>query len=251
MSDSHSDQPVVIVERSESGLGGFLLGLAVGAGVALLFAPKTGEETRQQLKNTGRRLRTAASEKAEDLQEALGSGYEHTRDRIEEGLETARETISEKRDSARDALRAGKGAVKSARSELETLAKRLGLAERTRFTGFISDEERDALLVGSRVCVCPSEKEGWGLTVIEANCAGTPVVASDAPGLRDSVRHGETGFLVSGGVEAFAERIGELLADDALAMRMSRGALEWSARFDWERAASEMAVAIDAARAPR
>jgi gas vesicle protein len=119
MSTNHSDQPVVIVERSEGGLGGFLLGLAVGAGVALLFAPRTGEETRRQLKNTGRRLRSAASEKAEDLQEALGGGYERTRDRIEEGLETARDTIGEKRETARDAVRAGKAAVKSARSELE------------------------------------------------------------------------------------------------------------------------------------
>ena len=99
------------------------------------------------------------------------------------------------------------------------------------------------------MCVCASEKEGWGLTVIEANSAGTPVVASDAPGLRDSVRHGETGFLVQGGVEAFADRIAELLADDGLAVRMSRAALVWSKHFDWDRAASEMAGAIDAARA--
>ena len=119
MSDHRSDQPVVIVERSESGLGGFLLGLAVGAGIALLWTPKTGEETRRQLKNTGRRLRAAASEKAEDLQEALSGGYERTRDRIDEGLDSARQTLDEKRERARDAFDAGKSAVKSARSELE------------------------------------------------------------------------------------------------------------------------------------
>ncbi len=114
-----SDQPVVIVERSDSGLGGFLLGLAVGAGMALLFAPKTGEETRRQLKNTGRRLRTVASERAEDLQDALGGGYERTRVRVEEGLDSARQTIDEKRESAKDAYKAGRSAVKTARSELE------------------------------------------------------------------------------------------------------------------------------------
>ncbi len=119
MSDHRSDQPLVIVERSEGGLGGFLLGLAVGAGIALLWAPKTGEETRRQLKNTGRRLRAAASEKAEDLQEALSGGYERTRDRIDEGLDSARQTLDEKRERARDAFDAGKSAVKSARSELE------------------------------------------------------------------------------------------------------------------------------------
>ncbi|HIG72233.1 MAG TPA: glycosyltransferase family 1 protein [Myxococcales bacterium] len=137
----------------------------------------------------------------------------------------------------------------SATQDLEKLAQELGLAKRTRFTGFVSDHERDVLLAGSRVCVCASEKEGWGLTVIEANRLGTPVVASDAPGLRDSVRDGKTGFLAPyGDVDAFASKIGRLLEDDALALRMSREALEWSRQFDWERAATEMGEAIDRAR---
>lgn len=136
----------------------------------------------------------------------------------------------------------------SARPGLEALARELGLLARTRFTGFVSDEERDALLAGCRVCVCPSEKEGWGLTVIEANGVGTPVVATDAPGLRDSVRHGSTGFLVPGDAASFARAIGELLGDDELALAMSRESLTWSKRFDWDRAAAEMAEAIAEAR---
>ena len=135
------------------------------------------------------------------------------------------------------------------RTRLERLAEALGIAHRTRFTGFASDRERDALLAGARVCVCPSRKEGWGLTVIEANALGVPVVATDAPGLRDSVRNGETGFLVpDGDVAGFAERIGALLADDALAARMSAAALDWSRRFDWDRAADELAGCLEAAR---
>ena len=137
----------------------------------------------------------------------------------------------------------------SASDGLKKLAEDLGIASRTRFTGFVSDEERNALLLGTRVCVCPSEKEGWGLTVIESNATGTPVVATDAPGLRDSVRDGETGFLVpTRSVDAFAERIGQLLEDDALSLRMSRAALDWSKRFDWDVAADEMAEALEAAR---
>jgi glycosyltransferase involved in cell wall biosynthesis len=139
-----------------------------------------------------------------------------------------------------------------AREGLEALAKELGIAERTRFTGFISDEERDLLLAESRVCVCPSEKEGWGLTVIESNTLGTPVVATDADGLRDSVRDTETGFLVEmGDVSAFAQRIAALLGDDALAVRMSKAALEWSHSFDWEIAADEMSQALEDARCGR
>jgi len=128
---------------------------------------------------------------------------------------------------------------------LERIAQELGLAERTRFTGFVDDAERDRLLADSRVCVCPSAKEGWGLTVIESNAVGTPVVATDAPGLRDAVRDGVTGFLVpEDDVEGFADRIGRLLAEDALTEKMSREALSWSQRFDWDRAADDMARAL-------
>jgi glycosyltransferase involved in cell wall biosynthesis len=136
-----------------------------------------------------------------------------------------------------------------AQEKLQALTRDLGLENRTRFTGFVSDEERSSLLAQTRVCVCPSEKEGWGLTVIESNATGTPVVARDAPGLRESVRHGETGYLVpSASPEAFAERIGELLDDDVLATQMSRDALTWSKKFDWDVAAREMLEAIEDAR---
>jgi glycosyltransferase involved in cell wall biosynthesis len=133
------------------------------------------------------------------------------------------------------------------RPRLERLAAELGLASRTRFTGFVADDERDRLLAEARVCVFPSTKEGWGLTVIEANALGTPVVATDAPGLRDSVRHGETGWLVADrDVRGFADRIATLLGDDERAAQMSAAAVAWSHRFDWDRAADEMAAALEA-----
>jgi len=137
----------------------------------------------------------------------------------------------------------------SARPGLEKLAHELELSDRTRFTGFVSKLERDSLLAKCRVCVCASEKEGWGLTVIEANRVGTPVVASDAPGLRDSVRNGRTGLLAPyGDINAFAEAIGRFLEEDAFSLKMSREALRWSQGFDWDVAASEMGEAIDRAR---
>lgn len=137
----------------------------------------------------------------------------------------------------------------SARDSLEELARDLAIHGRTHFTGFVTDDERDELLAQTRVCVCPSDKEGWGLTIIESNALGTPVVASDADGLRDSVRDGETGFLVPvGDVEGFGRRIRELLEDDELAMSFSRRALAWSRNFDWDIAADEMEAVIEEAR---
>lgn len=142
----------------------------------------------------------------------------------------------------------------SARPGLEREAAALGLAARTRFAGFVEDAERDRLVAGARVCACPSVKEGWGITVIEANALATPVVATDAPGLRDAVRPGETGLLVRDGpADAFAsglaDALGRVLGDDALAERLSQGALAWSRRFGWDAAARATARAVEAALA--
>lgn len=139
----------------------------------------------------------------------------------------------------------------SDRARIERLAAELGLASRTRLLGFVDDDERDRWLAESRACVCASEKEGWGLTVIEANAVGTPVVASDAPGLRDSVRHGETGWLAPvGDVAAFEKRIAMLIGADAQAEAMAQRGLAWARRFDWDAAARDMEAAIARARGP-
>lgn len=136
----------------------------------------------------------------------------------------------------------------SDRRRLERIAAEAGIAARTRFTGFVSREERDRWIAGSRVCVCPSAKEGWGLTVIESNALGVPNVATDAPGLRDSVRDGETGFLIAqGDVAGFRDRIARLLRDDVLAARMAERALAWSRGFAWDAAADRMEATLKAA----
>ena len=143
----------------------------------------------------------------------------------------------------------GRGAE---RERLERLAIELGLGARTRFAGFVSDDERDALLADSRVCVCPSLKEGWGITVIEANALGVPVVATDAPGLRDAILDQRTGLLAPPeDVAAFARHIGDLLGDDAKVDRMGGEARAWAQRFGWDQAAAEMAECVTNTREGR
>jgi len=133
------------------------------------------------------------------------------------------------------------------KGSLERLAARLGIAEFVTFAGFVPSGERVEMLRKSHVAVSPSPKEGWGLTVVEANACGTPVVASRSPGLRDSVRHGETGFLVRhGDVEELAGRVVEVLSDDVLRDALSEGALRWAARFTWERCARHCSVILEA-----
>lgn len=123
------------------------------------------------------------------------------------------------------------------REAMEARARELGLGDGVAFLGRVSEEEKVRLYAEAQVFVNSSLKEGWGLTNIEANACGTPVVATDVPGLRDSVRHGETGFLVPfGDADAFAGAILAILRDPALAARLRENALAWAAEHDWEKA---------------
>jgi glycosyltransferase involved in cell wall biosynthesis len=123
---------------------------------------------------------------------------------------------------------------------LRRLAARLGLDRAVEFRGFMPWQELVRTLHQAHVFLNPSPKEGWGLTVIEANQCGLPVVASDRPGLKDSVRDGVTGALVPyGDHEAFAREALALLRDPQLWQQRSDAARQWAATFSWERCADE------------
>jgi len=126
------------------------------------------------------------------------------------------------------------------RGALEAQVRRMGLGEHVRFLGFQEGAEKLETLYKTRVLVYTSPKEGWGLSVIEANALGIPAVASDAPGLRESVQHGRTGLLAPhGDVPALAEAILRLCEDDELWRRMGREAMSWAGEFHWDRSARE------------
>ena len=105
------DGPVVVVEEG-GGLGSFVWGLVIGAGLALLFAPQAGEETRRMLRQRGRRLWAAAEEKASELQELASDGFDDVKSRVEEA-------IDDRRQAVRDTIEAGRATAHSARDELE------------------------------------------------------------------------------------------------------------------------------------
>jgi glycosyltransferase involved in cell wall biosynthesis len=129
---------------------------------------------------------------------------------------------------------------------LERQVARLGLERAVEFRGFVSEREKVELYRGARVFVNPSEKEGWGLTILEANACGVPAVASDVPGLRDSVRHEETGLLVPhGDVEALAAALRGVLTDDATWTRLRAGAMRWAANFTWDAVTDQIQAVIE------
>jgi glycosyltransferase involved in cell wall biosynthesis len=123
---------------------------------------------------------------------------------------------------------------------LEALCRELGLRDSVRFLGFVSEVEKVRLFRSSWANVFPSPKEGWGITNVEAAACGTPSLASDSPGLRDSVRHGETGYLVPhADAGALAARMLELASDPALVERLGRQARSFAEGLSWDRAADE------------
>jgi glycosyltransferase involved in cell wall biosynthesis len=131
------------------------------------------------------------------------------------------------------------------RGDLERIAREEGCVEAVRFFGFKDGAEKLDLLHHSRVLLYTSPKEGWGLSVIEANATGLPCVASNSPGLRESVRDGETGFLVQhGDLAALHDRLLALLTDDALWRRFSVAGLGWAGRFNWDTMAEETLALI-------
>jgi glycosyltransferase involved in cell wall biosynthesis len=118
---------------------------------------------------------------------------------------------------------------------LKGLTKKLDQEEAVKFTGYIPAVDKLDYLRKSHVAIYPSPKEGWGLTNIEANACGTPVVAANSPGLRDSVNPGRSGLLYEYGNRAeLAAKVTSILTDSALFASLSEGALQWAARFTWD-----------------
>jgi glycosyltransferase involved in cell wall biosynthesis len=121
---------------------------------------------------------------------------------------------------------------------LRAVAEQLGLGGRVVFEGFVTEERKRELLRSCWGTVLPSPKEGWGITNIEAAACGTPAVAADSPGLRESVVHDRTGLLVPyGDAGTLADALGSLAADPARVAALGIAARRFAEGFSWDRAA--------------
>ena len=142
------------------------------------------------------------------------------------------------------------------RPRLEHLAARLGVQDRVRFLGYLSEDDKIGLLRRAWAHVFPSPKEGWGIANVEAAACGTPAVASDSPGLRESVQNGETGILVPhNDPEALANAMRRLSGDVELVGRFGKAGRAFAESLSWDRAAELTEVhlneTVHAARAGR
>lgn len=126
------------------------------------------------------------------------------------------------------------------KEKLVKLTRKLELEKYVTFMGKVSESVKIDLLQRAWVFVNPSLIEGWGITTIEANACGTPVVASNVAGLRDAVHNPHSGVLVPyGNVDEFATSIIKLLKETKTRQLMSSESIEWAKKFDWNKSAEE------------
>lgn len=121
------------------------------------------------------------------------------------------------------------------RPGLEARVMTLGLADRVAFTGALAADAVADAMRGAVVLAMPSRSEGLGLVAAEALACGCPVVASDIPGVRDVVRHGETGLLIPvGDAPALAAALACVADDPAQAAALAEaGRAHVQSTFGW------------------
>jgi len=127
------------------------------------------------------------------------------------------------------------------RAHLEEFVRFCHMQDAVQFTGFIPDSDLLRLYRVVDVAVYPSLYEPFGIVALEAMAAGAPVVVSDAGGLKEVVRHEETGILTyAGNAESLAWGILRVLQDPAAARRRVQNAQKAVQReFNWKRIAQQ------------
>jgi gas vesicle protein len=113
------DEPYIVIEKHSGGVGNLLIGVLIGAGVALLFAPRSGEETRRDIRRRARKATDTVKGAAEGVTHQVVDSFESARSRVEEQIESARSAIELKKQQVSRAMDAGREAAHEARADLE------------------------------------------------------------------------------------------------------------------------------------
>lgn len=117
--DFDNDPYVVIEKHEDAGIGPFLVGLAIGAGVALLFAPRSGRATRRDIKRRAMRVRDNVEQTVTDVRDNVVDRFEQARQAVEEQIDSARTAVDLKKRQFTRAVDAGRAAAEEAKVELE------------------------------------------------------------------------------------------------------------------------------------
>lgn len=130
--------------------------------------------------------------------------------------------------------------------KLSSWLKARGLEDRVELAGFVTPQRKRELLAGAVALLQTSYKEGWGLTVVEAAQLDAPTIASNVPGLKDSVKDGETGILFpAGDAAACSAAMERVYSDETLRDTLAKAAKEYAMSFSWDDAAEQTVVLLE------
>jgi gas vesicle protein len=139
-----NDIPYIVIEKRQTSFAAFIWGAALGAATALLFAPKSGEETQQDIREGVKRLRDEAETRITSIRGDIERRYDATREEVGERIEAARGELVARKEQAERAVRAGREAAKKARTDLEKRVEETKAAYRGEMTAeSVAAEEDD------------------------------------------------------------------------------------------------------------
>ena len=113
------DEPYIVVEQRSSGVGPLLLGLALGTGIALLFAPQSGADTRRLIRKKAQQAKDTVADVVDEVASTVTDGISRARENVEDRIDSARDAVELKKRQISRAVRAGRDAAHEAREDLE------------------------------------------------------------------------------------------------------------------------------------
>jgi len=140
----YDDLPRIVVERRTGSVSSFLLGVLLGAGIALLLAPRTGRETRAGIREGALRLRRNAEDALRQVRDSVVDAMDEVREEIDERLEIARHAVEAGRRAARETRAAMERGLRETREALSERPSRPRSAGDDAGTAGDLSEESDA-----------------------------------------------------------------------------------------------------------
>lgn len=114
----HDNVPYIVIERHSGGATPFLWGLLLGAGAALLLAPRSGDQTQEEIRRRARQLRASAEERVDSVRGSVTDTIHRTRSQFQERIDSVRGAVDARTQQARDAMDSGRRVATDAGTEL-------------------------------------------------------------------------------------------------------------------------------------
>lgn len=131
----HENVPYIVIEREGGGVGPFLWGVLLGAGVALLLAPRSGEETQEEIRLRARKLRAAAEERVDSVRDSVTDTITRTRNQFQDRMDSVLDVVDTR---GREAIESSRRVASDAREEL----RRRVAEARTGVDAALEDDDR-------------------------------------------------------------------------------------------------------------